>query len=192
MMELPVWVWVVSALGVIAVGVGLGYLIIFLFWKIEQLLGPPVPPAPPPPPEEQVEEPEPMEEPEPEPEEEPLPETADEPTEEELAPVMLASMSDEDRKYVKFTTVLHARFKHPFAGVRIIACWEIGLEEGDEIRDADGNVLVFRVTPPDEEDRSPRYFLADEAGKAHISVISGKEYIRQETQLDVDKIRLPR
>jgi len=191
MMDLPVWLWVVSALGVIAVGIGLGYLIIFLFWQIEKMFAPPPPPKPVVQPEEKVEEPE--EEPEqaPEPCEEPVFETVEELTEEELVPVMLASMSDEERKYVKFTTVLHARFKQSFAGIKTIICWEIGLEEGDEVRDANGNTLVFRVTPP-EEGRSARYFLADEAGQAHITVISGKEYIRQETQLDVDKIRLPR
>lgn len=42
MTQFPIWVWVVSVVGVIATGIGLGYLIIYLFWKIERYFFPEV------------------------------------------------------------------------------------------------------------------------------------------------------
>ena len=42
MTQFPVWVWVVSVVGVIATGIGLGYLIIYLFWRIERYFSPKV------------------------------------------------------------------------------------------------------------------------------------------------------
>ncbi len=41
-MQFPIWVWVVSVVGVIAAGIGLGYLIIYLFWRIERYFSPKV------------------------------------------------------------------------------------------------------------------------------------------------------
>ena len=188
MVELPVWGWVVAVIGVIAAGVGLGYLIIFLFWKIERYFNPPAPPV-------IMEEPVPVTSCEPEvtavQEEEPPVEVEEEVTEEEIAPVMLASMSDEEKRFVKFTMVLHARFNHPFKGLRTIACWDIGLEDGDISRDTEGNELTFRVIGSAGEEKSPRYYLVDESGTMTISVVAGKKYIKQQTNLDVDKIRLP-
>jgi len=191
MVELPVWGWVVGVIGVIAAGIGLGYLIIFLFWKIERYFNPPAPPPvikevpveePPVPcePEEPVAQ-----------EEEPPVEVVEEVTEEEIAPVMLASMSDEEKRFVKFTMVLHARFNHPFKGLRTIACWDIGLEDGDISRDTEGNELTFRVIGSAGEEKPPRYYLVDESGTTTISVVAGKKYLKQQANLDVDKIKLP-
>ncbi len=39
-MQFPIWIWAVSVVGVIAAGIGLGYLIIYLFWRIERYFSP--------------------------------------------------------------------------------------------------------------------------------------------------------
>ena len=41
-MQFPIWIWVVSVVGVIASGIGLGYLLIYLFWRIERYFFPEV------------------------------------------------------------------------------------------------------------------------------------------------------
>ena len=41
-MQFPIWIWVVSVVGVIATGIGLGYLLIYLFWRIERYFFPEV------------------------------------------------------------------------------------------------------------------------------------------------------
>ena len=41
-MQFPIWIWVASVVGVIAAGIGLGYLLIYLFWRIERYFFPEV------------------------------------------------------------------------------------------------------------------------------------------------------
>ncbi len=41
-MQFPIWIWVVSVVGVIAAGIGLGYFFIYLFWRIDRYFSPEV------------------------------------------------------------------------------------------------------------------------------------------------------
>ena len=196
MIENPIWVWVVSILGVIAAGIGLGYLIIFLFWKIEQYFSSPPAVSTAVHEEEQVEEPAVITEPYEEPAENLEPAATlsqnevQKETKEEPIPVMSESISDEENRFIKFTTVLHARFNHPFAQVNTIVCWDIGLENGDEVRDSGGNVMKFRVIESPSEPKATRSLLVDETEQKTIRVISVKEYMKRESNIDVDKMKL--
>lgn len=177
MIQLPIWLWVVSVLGVIAAGIGLGYLIIFLFWKIEKHFRPqPVIPkyfkeevkV-----EESIKQPEPVKEPV---------------LEKEMFPVMVEPISGEKNRLIKFTTILHHKFNHPFHEANTIVCWNIDLKNGDEIRDAEDKVMKLRVIEPQNESEHTRYILVDESGQQQISIIHGKDYVKRETNLDFDKM----
>ncbi len=194
-MELPVWGWVVYALAIIGIGIGLGYLIIFLFWKIEERFRQPAPVQP----EVLPAVLKPVEiaggespvnlEVRPAVEEETPEEMVEEIYEEEPVPAMLeSSLTDEEKRFIKFTTVLHARFNHSFSGINTIACWDIGLEDGDEVRDPQGTKLIFRAIGSPAPSGAYRYWLVDESGNATISVVSAKQYIKNEANIDVDRI----
>jgi hypothetical protein len=188
MTEFPVWVWVVGVIGTIAAGIGLGYLIIFLFWKIEKYFSPP-PPAPvivqpevkeEEPPEEPVEEPEPVEE--------EIIEPMDQQIEEEVIPVMAEETTGEKGRSIKFATVLHSRFNHSFRNINTIVCWEVSLEDGEEVVDREGKSMKLQVVKPHTEAEKTRYLLIDESGQKTISVVHGKEYVKKETKVDIDRI----
>ncbi len=204
---MPVWGWILSALGTIATGIGLGYLIIFLFWKIEKVLGPlpvirkeiPQPAAAIAPPEETTSEEIPVEA-EPPVEEEILVQEEipvrkeDVPEEkevsiEEATPVMNELHTGKDAKSIRFTTVLTKQFNHPFRTVSTIVCWDVAVENGDAVYDTEGQVRTFRADIGQEGEAKKRYCLVDEDLQNIISVVSGKNYIKQETTLDVDKMR---
>ena len=207
MTELPIWVWVVSGLGVIAAGIGLAYLIIFLFWKIENRFFPK--------PErrrdifeewnleekeeeisennilEEVK----VEETTEEPEEEPTPERenieiAEEENKEEIAPVFIEPSYDESHRLIKFAITLRPRFNHSFQRANTIVCWDIGMENGTEVRDTEGNIMTLRIIEPRSEVESRRIFLVDESKQRAISVITVKEYLRREANLDIDKMKI--
>ncbi len=205
---MPVWGWILSALGTIAAGIGLGYLIIFLFWKIEKILGPlpvirkeiPQPVAEVTLAEEEIKEEVPVEEEtviieEEIPVQEEIPvreEEVPEVKEEsmgEATPIMDELRTGKDAKSIKFATVLTKKFNHPFRTVTAIVCWDVAVENGDAIYDTEGQVRTFRVAVGQDGEAIQRYFLVDEDLQNVISVVSGKNYIKQETTLDVDKMR---
>jgi len=187
-MQYPVWVWVVSVLVVIVAGIGLGYLIIYLFWKIVgdsrpkmvvrenvQLI-------------DDVEESfSPVEE---QMFEDVNSNYMEQKAGEEIAPIMAGASSSERNQLIKFTYVLHSRFNHPFEKADTIVCWDIALEDGDEVRDTKGNIMKLRMIEPQSEAESARYILVDEVGSHTILVILGKEYLKRETNLDLDKAKM--
>lgn len=186
MMEYPIWVWVAGVIGTIAAGIGLGYLIIFLFWKIEKYFSPPVIIR---------EESQPEDEPEEEPEEV-IEEPADEEEkieimeqeEEKVPATTTVVLPNERNRMIKFATVLRSSFNSPFQKTSRIVCWDITLENGEEVRDSEGNIMTFRVIQPQGEGERAQYVLTDEAGEPGIPVINGKEYISAETKIDLSKI----
>ena len=163
MIQLPIWVWIASVLGVIAAGVGLAYLLIFLFWKIEKYFSPP--PAP----------------------------VAEKIIEEER-PVVIDQEIEETpsvgNRFIRFADVLHSQFKHSFKTVTTIVCWDIALKHGEEVRDAKGNQMKLQVIEPKNLTERTRYLLVDKTGHQMISVVLGKEYIKQEMQFDLDMIKM--
>ena len=195
MTEYPIWVWVVGGLGTIAAGIGLGYLIIFLFWKIEKYFSSPVIINE----EIQLEQ-------EPEEDQEVIigqPEVTEEPAgeeenieimeqkeEEEVRPVTTGVPPDEQNRMIKFATVLRSNFNFPFQKINRIVCWDTTLENGAEVRDSEGNIMTFQVIQPQSEDESTRYFLTDATGEPKITVINGKEYVSSETKIDFDKMKI--
>ena len=87
MVQLPIWVWAVSVVGVIAAGIGLGYLLIYLFWRAERYFFPEVAVPKDIEPKIKVEE----------------PVTQPLPVEEEIVPIMTEAISSERNRLVKFT-----------------------------------------------------------------------------------------
>ena len=156
-MPIPIWVWVVSVVGVIAAGIGLGYLIIYLFWRIERYFFPEIAVPKKIEPEIKVEEPVPV--------------------------------PSERNRLVKFTYILKSKFSHPFEKANTIVCWDLALENRDEVRDALGEQMKLRVIKPKSETERIRYTLMDESGHRTIQVILGKEYLKRETNLDFDKMK---
>lgn len=189
MMQYPVWVWVVAIIGVIAAGVGLGYLIIYLFWKLEKYFAPKLETPANVGIEEILEEPSEPQEAVEEPivEEESL-ESMDGEIIEEITPMPIEAEHGEGNRLVKFSTVLRSAFQHPFQTADTIVCWDIALEDGAQVLDSEGNVMKFRVVKSQAEAERTRYFLVDEGGQHTIEVIHGKDYLKRETNLDFDTI----
>jgi len=156
-MQFPIWIWVVSVVGVIASGIGLGYLLIYLFWRIERYFFPEVVVPKEVEPEIKVEKPVPV--------------------------------TPERNRLVKFTYILNSQFNHPFEKANTIVCWDLALENGDEVRDALGEQMKLQVIKPKSETERIRYTLMDKSGHRMIQVILGKEYLKRETNLDFDKIK---
>ena len=156
-MQFPIWIWVVSVVGVIAAGIGLGYLLIYLFWRVERYFFPEVAVPKKVEPEIKVEEPVPV--------------------------------PSGRNRLVKFTYILNSQFNHPFEKANTIVCWDLALENGDEVRDALGEQMKLQVIKPKSETERIRYTLMDKSGHRTIQVILGKEYLKRETNLDFDKIK---
>ena len=173
MPQLPIWLWVVSVVGVIATGIGLGYLLIYLFWRVEKFFFPEVASPKNTEPEIKVEE----------------PVIQPEPVEEEIVPILKDAISSELNRLVKFTYILNSKFKHPFEKANTIVCWDLTLENGDEVRDILGNQMKLKVTKPTSEAERIRYTLTDKSGHHTISIISSKEYLERETKFDFDKVK---
>lgn len=171
MIQLPIWVWVVSVLGVIAAGVGLGYLLIYLFWRVERFFYPSVAVR-----EEQP----------PEPKEEKLIE--------EESPVIIDQEFEEKlsggNRLIRFADVLHSQFNHSFKTVTTIVCWDLALKHGEEVRDTESNQMKLQVIKPKDTAERTRYLLVDKTGHQIISVVLGREYIKQETKLDLEKVKM--
>jgi len=158
-MQFPIWVWAVSVVGVIAAGIGLGYLLIYLFWRVERYFFPEVAVPKKVEPEIKVEEPVPV--------------------------------PSGRNRLVKFTYILNSQFNHPFEKADTIICWDLALENGDEVRDAEGKQMKLQVTRPKGKTERVRYTLADKPGHHTVSVIPAKEYLERETKLDLDKMKIP-
>ncbi len=156
-MQFPIWIWVISVVGVIAAGIGLGYLLIYLFWRVERYFFPEVAVPKKIEPEIKVEEPVPV--------------------------------PSGRNRLVKFTYILNSQFNHPFEKADTIICWDLALENGDEVRDALGEQMKLQVIKPKSETERIRYTLMDKSGHRTIQVILGKEYLKRETNLDFDKIK---
>ena len=171
-MQFPIWIWVVSVVGVIAAGIGLGYLLIYLFWRIERYFFPEAFVPKKVEPEIKVEEPVPVEE-------------------EVVANIMDAIPSQRNR-LVKFTYILNPKFNHPFEKADTIICWDVALKKGDEVRDAGGKRMKLQVTAPKGEPARVRYTLVDKSGHNTVSVISAKKFLERETKLDFDKATMIR
>jgi hypothetical protein len=163
--NLPIWLWIVSVLGVIAAGIGLAYLIIFLFWKIEKYFSP-------------------------------LPEPKKEEVPQEDSPEIMEREIEEipslGNKFIRFADVLHSQFNHSFKTVTTIVCWDIALKHGEEVRDKDGNQMKLQVIQPKKSTERTRYLLVDKTGHQMISVVLGREYIKQETKLDLGMVNMVR
>ena len=166
-MQFPVWLWVVSVVGVIAAGIGLGYLLIYLFWRIERYFFPEVVVPRKVEPEVKVEEPVPVE------------------VEEEASVVDV--LPSERNRLVKFAYILNSTFNHPFAKADAIICWDVALKNGDEVRDTEGKQMKLQVTALKGEPARVRYALADKSGHNTVSVIPAKKFLERETGLDFDK-----
>ncbi len=155
MIQLPIWVWIASVLGVIAAGVGLAYLLIFLFWKIEKYFSPPP-----------------------------------EPVEETIIDQKIEEIPSVVNRFIRFPDVLHSQFKHSFKTVTTIVCWDIALKHGEEVRDEKGIQMKLQVIQPKNLTERTRYLLVDKTGHQMISVVLGKEYMKQGMQFDLDMIKL--
>ncbi|MBN1189579.1 MAG: hypothetical protein JXA46_07500 [Dehalococcoidales bacterium] len=195
MIDMPIWVWVISILGIIATGIGLGYLIIFLFWKIERYFSLPLTVSPVNHEEEKSEELvaiaqlfenpidnfKPAVEPS-------LNETEKEKKEEPMS-VLPGPPSEAESRFIKFTTILRTRFNHPFSQVNTIVCWDIDLENGDEVHDSEGNMMKFSVSQSLREQKEVRRLLMDDSSQRIINVVSTKEYLNRESNINLDKVK---
>jgi len=171
-MQFPIWVWVVSIAGIIAAGVGLGYLLIYLFWRIERFFFPEVAIPRKVEPEIKVEEPVPVAE--------------------EVVTIIKDAIPSGRNRLVKFTYILNSQFNHPFEKADTIICWDLALKNGDEVRDAEGKKMNLQTTRLKGEPERVRYTLADKSGQHTVSVIPAKEYLERETKFSFDKAMMIR
>ncbi len=171
-MQFPIWIWVVSIVGVIATGIGLGYFLIYLFWRVERYFFPEVVVPKKVEPEIKVEEPVPVEE--------------------KVVTMIKDAIPSERNRLVKFTYILNSQFNHPFEKADTIICWDLALKNGDEVRDAGGKQMKLQMTRLKGETERVRYTLADKSGHHTVSVIPAKEYLERETKLDFDKAMMIR
>ena len=166
-MQFPIWIWVVSVVGVIAAGIGLGYLLIYLFWRLEKYFFPEVSIPEKVEPVIKVEEPVPVEE--------------------EVVTITKDVIPSGRNRLVKFTYILNPQFNHPFEKADTIICWDLALKNGDEVRDTGGTKMKLQVARLQGETARLRYTLADKSGQHTVSVIPAKEYIERETKFSFDK-----
>ncbi len=171
-MQFPIWIWVVSVVGVIAAGIGLGYFLIYLFWRIERYFFPEAVVPKKVEPEIKVEEPVPVEE--------------------EVVTIIKDAIPSGRNRLVKFIYILNSQFSHPFEKADTIICWDVALKNGDEVRDADGKQMNLQMTRLKGETERVRYTLADKSGRHTVSVIPAKEYLERETKLNFDKAMMIR
>ena len=197
-MQFPIWIWVVLVVGVIAAGIGLGYLIIYLFWRIERYFSPKITVPQKVESEIEVEEPVPNEI-----KSDFSPEVAVlEKVESEIkigesmqdAEDMFTDIKDaipsKRNRLIKFTYILNSQFNRPFEKVDTIICWDITLKHGDEVRDSVGKQMKLHINRLEGEMERVRYTIADKSGHHIISVIPAKEYLERETRLNPDKLRM--
>ena len=169
MLDFPIWVWVVTVLGVIATGIGLGYLLIYLFWRIQQYFFPePVVPKTVEPDIEVKESP-------------PSP-----PVEEEVVTIIKDAIPTRGNR-IKLAYTLGGHFNRPFDMVDIIICWNLALGHGDEIRDTEGKKMKMQVSRFKDEPERLQHILTDKSGQHMVSVIPAKKYLEQKTGLKLDK-----
>ena len=161
-MQIAPWLWVIIAIGVLALGVGLGQLIYYLFWKIEQYYTIK---------QELAQE----------------AETASlETTEGEEAPLELLDETTEmpsflSRNVVRFAHTLTTTFQHPFEGINTIVCWQNALSEGEKVKDPEDNTMTLRVEMPKEATVKKQYFLIDKSKQQRINVLILPENLQKET-----------
>jgi len=171
-MQFPIWIWVVSVVGVIAAGIGLGYFLIYLFWRIERYFFPEAVVTKKVEPEIKVEEPVPVAE--------------------EVVTIIKDAIPSGRNRLVKFTYILNSQFNHPFEKADTIICWDLALKNGDEVRDAEGKKMNLQTTRLKGEPERVRYTLADKSGQHTVSVIPAKEYLERETKFSFDKAMMIR
>ena len=165
-MQFPIWMWVVSVVGIIAAGVGLGYLLIYLFWRIERYFFPEVIVPKKVVPEIKVEEPVSVQE----------------------VPVIAKDVIPSGRnRLVKFTYILNSQFNHSFERADTIICWDLALKNGDEVRDVGSKQMKLQMTRLKGEEERVQYTLVDKSGHHTISVLPAKEYLERKTNLNLDK-----
>ena len=150
-MQIAPWLWVIIVIGVLALGVGLGQLIYYLFWKIEQYYT----------------------------KKQELALGAEaaglETTEEEEAPLELLDETTEMPSFlggnvVRFARTLTTTFQHPFEGINTIVCWQNALSEGEKVKDPEDNTMTLRVEMPKEAAGKKQYFLIDRSKQHRINV----------------------
>ena len=162
-MQIAPWLWVIGIIGVIAIGVGLGQLIYYLFWKIEQYYTTE---------QELAQE----------------AETASlETTEGEEAPLELLDETTKmpsfrSRNVVRFAHTLTTTFQHPFKGINTIVCWQNTLSEGEKVKDPEDNTMTLRVGMPKEAASKKQYFLIDKSKQHRINVLILPENLQKETR----------
>ena len=151
-MQIAPWLWAIIVIGVLACGVGLGQLIYYLFWKIEQYHTIKQEPA------REAET------------------VALETTEEEEAPLELLHETAEMPSFlggnvVRFVRTLTTTFQHPFGGINTIVCWQNALSEGEKVKDPEDNTMTLRVEMPKEAAGKKQYFLIDRSKQHRINVL---------------------
>ncbi len=197
-MQFPIWVWFALVVGVIAAGIGLGYLIIYLFWRIERYFSPAVAVHKKVEPEIKVEEPVVDEMESSFTPEITIPQKAEpdiqveEPAavEEELVTNIKDAGLSERNRLIKFTYILNSQFNKLFEEADTIICWDLSLRNGDEVWDVGGKQMKMQVNRIQSKTERVKYTLADESGHHTISVIPAKEYLERETKLNFDKLRV--
>ena len=159
-MQITPWLWVIIVIGVLALGVGLGHLFYYLFWKIEQYY----------PVKQEAET------------------AALETTEEgEEVPLGLLDETTETLSFVggnvvRFARTLTTTFQHPFAGINTIICWQNALFVGEKVKDPEDNTMAFHVEIPKEAAVKKQYFLIDKSKQHRINVFILPESLQKETQ----------
>jgi len=152
-MQIAPWLWIIIIIGVLVLGVGLGQLIYYLFWKIEQYYAMKQELA------QQAE----TGAPETEEEKEMPLELPDETTE-------MPSFLPE--KVVRFVRTLTPTFQHPFEGIITIVCWQNALSEGEKVKDPEDNTMTLRVEIPKQAAEKKQYFLIDKSKQHRIDVLT--------------------
>jgi len=148
-MQIAPWLWLIIVVGVLALGVGLGQLIYYLFWKIEQ--------------SSTIKQGLSQET-----------ETAALETTEEASLELLDETTEMPSflggNVVRFASTLTTTFQHPFEGINTIVCWQNALSEGEKVKDPEDNTMTLRVEMP-KGAAGKKHFLIDKSKQHRINVV---------------------
>jgi len=159
-MQIAPWLWLIIVVSVLVLGVGLGQLIYYLFWNIEQ--------------SSTIKQGLSQET------ETTTLETAEEASL-ELLDETTEIPSPPGENMVRFARTLTTIFQHPFEGINTIVCWQNTLSEGEKVKDPEDNTMTLRVGMPKEAASKKQYFLIDKSKQHRINVLILPENLQKET-----------
>lgn len=86
--------------------------------------------------------------------------------------------------YVEFKHILNKNFNHSFKHLRYIVCWDIALNNGEEVEDSSKNKRVVSIQPRADQQDYTRYYLDDKRSQYKIEIFVLKSYLQEKLGID--------